>query len=74
VPARTYQKSFSQLGDLYSQTRQGISHLHKLHGTAILDPEQLFQNLVSSGRQSKLRTMLSDPAARRLIAKQISTP
>jgi hypothetical protein len=71
MPARTYPKSFSQLGGLYGQTRQGISHLHKLHGTAILIPEQLFQSLVSSGRQSKLRTRLSDPATRAQITKAI---
>jgi hypothetical protein len=74
MPARTYQKSFSELGGMYGQSRQGIAYLHKLHAAAILDPGKLFAALVQTGRQSKLRTRLSDPAARRLIAKQISTP
>jgi hypothetical protein len=71
MQARIYPKSFSQLGGLYGQTRQGIAYLHKLHGTAILDPEQLFQNLVSSGRKSKLRTRLSSPAERAQITEAI---
>jgi len=70
--ARIYPKSFTELGDLYCQTRQGIGHLHKIHSTAILDPEQLFQNLVSSGRKSKLRTRLSSPAERARITEAIS--
>jgi hypothetical protein len=69
--ARTYQKSFSQLGNIYCQTRQGIGHLHKLHGTAILDPHELFAALVATGRKSKLRTRLSDPATRAQITAEI---
>jgi hypothetical protein len=64
--------SFAKLGKCYGLSRQGVHYLSRQHDTAILDPEQLFQNLVSSGRQSKLRTMLSDPGERQRIAKQIS--
>jgi hypothetical protein len=63
--------SLEKLGSIYGVTHQNLSHLHRKHGAVLSDPDELFAALVSTGRKSKLRTLLSDPAQRAKITKQI---
>ena len=63
--------NFTKLGRAYNVTAQTMSNLHRRHGVVITDPDELFQSLVASGRQSRLRTRLSDPAERQRITAAI---
>ena len=64
--------NFSKLGRAYGVTAQNMSHLYKRHGIVLTSPDELFQSLVASGRKSKLRTRLTDPAERAKITEAIS--
>jgi len=69
-----YKRTFAELGACYGITRQAVAQLHKKHGRAVLNPDKLFDRITRTARASKLRTLLSDPAKRQRIAKQISAP
>ena len=63
--------TLDSLGEIYGVTHQNLSHLQRKHGVVVTDPDQFFAALVASGRQSRLRTRLSDPAERQRITKAI---
>ena len=63
--------TLESLGAIYNVTHQNLSHLHRKHGAVLSDPDEFFAALVASGRKSKLRTRLSDPAERARITKAI---
>lgn len=59
----------------YGITRQRIHQLRQRHGVplaAFADPDRLFEHLLQSGRRSRLRSKLSDPATRENIAEEIN--
>lgn len=63
--------TLESLGAIYGVTHQNLSHLHRKHGAVLSDPDELFSALVATGRKSKLRTRLTDPAERERITKAI---
>lgn len=63
--------SLEKLGAIYGVSHQNLSHLHRKHGAVLSDPDEFFAALVASGRKSKLRTRLTDPAERQRITEAI---
>ena len=63
--------SLEKLGAIYGVSHQNLSHLHRKHGPVLTCPDELFAALVATGRKSKLRTVLTDPAERARITEAI---
>jgi hypothetical protein len=63
------------LAEAYGLSRQGlhkIMHRNDLTKLDLLNPDIVFQRLLGLGRQSPLRTRLSNPATRETITTKIS--
>jgi hypothetical protein len=65
--------SLAKLAKAYKVSRQAMHQAHVKHGPYLTSPDHFFEVLVASGRQSPIRTLLSDPAARARITKAILT-
>jgi predicted DNA-binding protein YlxM (UPF0122 family) len=65
--------SLAKLALAYNVSRQALHQCHKKYGPYLNCPDELFLTLVSTGRQSELRTRLSCPAARARITEAIFT-
>ena len=63
--------SLEKLGQIYNVTHQNLSHLHRKYGPVLTCPDELHSALLATGRKSKLRTRLTDPAERQRITKAI---
>ena len=66
--------SLEKLGRIYNVTHQNLSHLHRKYGPVLTCPDELHSALLASGRKSKLRTRLTDPAERARISAAIFKP
>jgi predicted DNA-binding protein YlxM (UPF0122 family) len=63
--------SLAKLALAYNVSRQALHQCHKKYGPFLTCPDELFLTLVSTGRQSLIRTLLSDPAERERITAEI---
>ena len=63
--------SLAQLSRAYGVSRQTLHKCHKKYGPFLNCPDELFLTLVSTGRQSPIRTLLSDPNERERITAEI---
>jgi hypothetical protein len=63
--------SLARLALAYGLSRQALHKCHKKYGPFLNCPDELFLTLVSTGRQSPIRTLLSDPAERERITAEI---
>jgi hypothetical protein len=63
------------IADAYGITRQRVHQLRQRHGltaTDLLNPDVVFEKLLTGGRASKLRKRLLNPANRQAIAEEIN--
>ena len=63
--------TLESLGEIYGVSHQNLSHLHRKYGPVLTCPDELHSALLATGRKSKLRTRLTDPAERQRITKAI---
>jgi len=63
--------SFAKLARAYGYSRQALHQAHVKHGPFLTSPDHLFEVLVASGRQSPIRSLLSDPNERERITAEI---
>jgi hypothetical protein len=63
--------SFAKLAKAYGLSRQALHQAHRKYGPFLTSPDHFFEALVASGRQSPIRTLLSDPAERERITAEI---
>jgi len=66
--------SFSRLGAVYGisgQAARQLSIRRSIDRETLADPEALFEKLLASGNRSPLRSKLTDPATRAVIARQL---
>lgn len=63
--------SLAQMARAYKVSKQALHQCHKKYGPFLTYPEELFQTLVASGRESPIRSLLSDPAERERITAAI---